>query len=266
MESHIPHRNRLWLYALTALVLIFLVLPTLVVIPMSFTSANSLAFPPPGWSLRWYENFFGQEKWLSATWVSLRMAFATMVISTAIGTAAAYALHVGRFAGQNPIRGVLIAPLMIPAILLAIGLFFVFARLGLLNTLTGLVLANTLVTLPFVIITMSAGLKSYDMAQEMVARSLGANRLTAFLTVTLPQLKLSLAASALLSFIIAFDEVVLSVFISGGDTATLTKVMFTTLRDDVDPTIAAVSTLLILIATLPPVLVQILSHSKEPKA
>ncbi|OJT95941.1 MAG: ABC transporter permease [Rhizobium sp. 63-7] len=263
MESHVPHKQRLWLYVLTALILIFLVLPTLIVIPMSFSSANSLAFPPPGWSMRWYESFFGQEKWLLSTWVSLRVAFGTMILATTLGTAAAYGLHVGSFALRGTISSVLIAPLAIPSILLAIGMFFVYASAGLLNSMLGLVIAHTLVAIPFVLITMTAGFKTYDLSQEMVARSLGASRLKAFFTITLPQLKFSVISAALLAFIVSFDEVVISVFISAGPNSTLTKVMFSTLRDDVDPTIAAVSTLMLIIATVPPLVLQLLANRKR---
>jgi len=263
MESHVSHRSRLWLYVVCGLILFFLVVPTLIVIPMSFSSANSLMFPPPGWSLRWYESFFEQEKWLASTWVSARMAFDTIILTTLTGTAAAYSLHVGKYLMRGTIYATLISPLMIPSILIAIGLFFVYASAGLLSTITGLILANTLVAIPFVLVTMAAGFKTYDMSQEMVARSLGATRLRAFMTVTLPQVKLSVIASALLSFIVAFDEVVISVFISGGPMSTLTKVMFSTLRDDVDPTIAAVSTLLIVLATVPPLVMQLLLNRKR---
>lgn len=263
MESHVTHKQRLWLYILTALILLFLVVPTLIVVPMSFSSANSLAFPPPGWSLRWYQNFFEQDKWLTAALVSLRTAFGTMIVATTVGTAAAYSLHVGKFALRGTIYATLAAPLAIPAILLAIGLFFVYASAGLLNTTAGLITAHTLVAIPFVLITMTAGFKSYDMSQEMVARSLGANRLTAFLTVTLPQVKFSLISAALLAFIVSFDEVVVSVFVSGGDVSTLTKVMFQTLRDDIDPTIAAVSTLMLVIATVPPLVLQLAANRKR---
>jgi putative spermidine/putrescine transport system permease protein len=263
MESHISHKQRLWLYVVTTLILLFLVLPTLIVIPMSFSSANSLAFPPPGWSMRWYENFFGQEKWLMSAWVSLRAAFGTMIVATVVGTAAAYSLHVGSFTLRGTIYSTLIAPLAIPSILLAIGMFFVYASAGLLNSMLGLIIAHTLVAIPFVLITMTAGFKSYDLSQEMVARSLGASRLKAFVTVTLPQVKFSVISAALLAFIVSFDEVVVSVFISGGQASTLTKVMFSTLRDDVDPTIAAVSTLMLVIATVPPFVMQLLSNSKR---
>ncbi|MGO4441107.1 ABC transporter permease [Rhizobium sp. RAF56] len=263
MESHVTHRQRIWLYALTALILLFLVVPTLIVVPMSFSSSNSLSFPPPGWSLRWYENFFSQDKWLMAALVSLRAALGTMIVATTVGTAAAYSLHVGKFALRGTIYSTLAAPIAIPAILLAIGLFFVYASAGLLNTTLGLIIAHTLVAIPFVLITMTAGFKSYDLNQEMVARSLGASRFTAFVTVTLPQVKFSVISAALLAFIVSFDEVVVSVFVSGGDASTLTKVMFQTLRDDVDPTIAAVSTLMLVVATLPPLVLQLATNRKR---
>jgi putative spermidine/putrescine transport system permease protein len=263
MESHISHKQRLWLYTVTTLILLFLVLPTLIVIPMSFSSAISLAFPPPGWSMRWYESFFGQEKWLISAWVSLRAAVGTMVVATVVGTAAAYSLHVGSFTLRGTIYSTLIAPLAIPSILLAIGMFFVYASAGLLNSTLGLIIAHTLVAIPFVLITMAAGFKTYDLSQEMVARSLGASRIRAFLTVTLPQVRFSVISAALLAFIVSFDEVVVSVFISGGEASTLTKVMFSTLRDDVDPTIAAVSTLMLVIATVPPLVLQLLANRKR---
>jgi putative spermidine/putrescine transport system permease protein len=265
MESHVSHAHRIWLYLLTALILFFLVVPTLIVVPMSFSGANSLSFPPTSWSLRWYENFFSQDKWLTAALVSLRAACGTAIVATTVGTAAAYSLSVGRFLLRGTIYSTLAAPIAMPAILLAIGLFFVYASAGLLNTTAGLIIAHTLVAIPFVLITMTAGFASYDFSQEMVARSLGASRLTAFFTVTLPQVKYSIVSAALLAFIVSFDEVVISVFVSGGDVSTLTKVMFQTLRDDVDPTIAAVSTLMLIVATVPPLVLQLATNRKRER-
>lgn len=260
MESHVSHRERLWLYGFVALVLLFLLAPTLIVIPVSFSSTTSLVFPPAGWSTRWYEAFFSQEKWLSSLWVSLQVAFGTMIVATVTGVAASYALDQGRFASKGTMKTILVAPLAVPTILIAIGIFFVYAKLGfMLNTKAGMILGHTVVAMPFVILTMLAGFNSYDASQEMVARSLGANRLKAFLTVTLPQLKLSVATSMLLSFLISFDELIISLMVASGPMSTLPRVTFATLRDDLDPTLAAVSTLMLIVTSLPPLLLHLYS-------
>ena len=263
MESHITNRQRLWLYALTGLVVSFLVLPSLIVIPMSFSGSNSLMFPPKVWSLRWYESYFTSPQWRDATLVSLRVAFLTTLLATPIGTAAAYGLHVGRFAFGTVIYGALIASIMVPVILIAIGAFFLFARLDMVNTTPALVLCDTLLAVPFVLVTVSAGLKGFDMNQEQVARSLGAARLTAFFTVTLPQIRRSVLAGAFLSFIIAFDEVVIATFLSGGEGATLTNLMFLSLRNEIDPTIATISTLMIALTTLPPLVGHLIALKRK---
>lgn len=263
MEQHVTHLRRLWLYLTTALLLLFLVVPTLLVVPMSFSPTNLLTFPPRGLSLRWYVAFFTNPTWQDATWVSLRVSVLTMLLATLIGTAVAYAIHVGRINLGNLIYGTIISPLMVPVILIGIGIYFLYARLGLVNTVVGLVLADTLLATPFVLVTVAAGLKSFDMNQEMVARSLGATRLRAFLTVTLPQIGRSVLFGALFALITAFDEVVIALFISGGESATLSKRMFSSLRDEIDPTIAAISTLLIVATTLPPIAYRLLAGRQQ---
>jgi putative spermidine/putrescine transport system permease protein len=153
-------------------------------------------------------------------------------------------LHAGNFRFARLIQGALLSALMVPLILFAVAAYFLFAQLGLVNTLTGLVLTDTVLTIPFVMVTVAAGLNSYDMNQERVAQSLGASRLRAFLTVTLPQIRFSVITGAILAFLGAFDEVIIATFLSAGENATLTARMFASLRDEVDPTIAAVSTLM----------------------
>jgi putative spermidine/putrescine transport system permease protein len=249
-ETQITHAGRLWLYVLGALVLLFLVLPSLLVIPLSFSDSRYLAFPPPGWSTRWYEAYFNAVEWRDATVLSLTAATLTMIISTALGTLAAYGMHASRSRLTQVVYATFMLPLIIPGILIAIGIFLLYARLGLNNTLTGIVLAHSVMAIPLVVITVASSLKGYDMNQEMVARSLGASRPWAFLTVTLPQIKISVVSAALLAFITSLDEVVISLFIAGGDRATLTRRMFNALRDEIDPTIAAISTLLILTSVL----------------
>ena len=247
-ETQITHGRRLWLYILVALVLLFLAIPSLLVIPLSFSDTRFLQFPPPAYSTRWYDAYFGSQEWRQATWVSFVAAFITMAISTSLGTLAAYALHTMQGRLMQVIYALFMLPLIIPAILIAIGTFLFYAQLGLNNTMTGIVLAHSVMAIPLVVITVASGLKSYDMNQEKVARSLGASRPWAFLTVTLPQIKLSVVTGALLAFITSLDEVTISLFIAGGDYATMTKRMFNALRDEIDPTIAAISTLLIAVS------------------
>jgi putative spermidine/putrescine transport system permease protein len=249
-ETQITHLGRLWLYVLGGLVLLFLILPSLLVIPLSFSDSRYLAFPPPGWSTRWYEAYFSALEWRDATRTSFIAAILTMIVSTAIGTMAAYSLHTSQSRLTQIVYATFMLPLIIPGILIAIGVFLLFARLGLNNTMTGIVLAHSVMAIPLVVITVASGLKSYDMAQELAARSLGASRPWAFLTVTLPQIRISVVSAALLAFITSLDEVVISLFIAGGENATLTRRMFNALRDEIDPTIAAISTLLILVSVV----------------
>lgn len=266
MESHVSHRQRLWLYIFVGLVIFYLIAPTLVVVPVSFNPTKALTFPPSGFSTRWYEAVLGQEKWLSAIWISLRVAFFTMILTTVIGIAAAYALHEASFRFVQTIRATLISPLAVPSILIAVGIFFVYAVTGgMLNTLHGLIVAHAVVAMPFVVLTMTSGFASYDMSQEMVARSLGASRLKAFVTVTLPQMKFSVITSLLLSFLVSFDELIIAMMVASGPHATLPRVTFATLRDDVDPSLAAISTLTLVTTSLPPLLLHIWQNRSKKK-
>ena len=159
----------------------------------------------------------------------------------------------------------MLTPMMVPLVLVAIGAFYAYVQLQLLYTVTGLVLAHTVLALPLVVIVTGSALKSYDMSQENAARSLGAPRWKAFLTVTLPQIKFGVITAGLLSFLTSFDEVVVAMFISGGDNPTLTRNMFNALRDQIDPTIASISTIMILVTTFMMVLAQTLGQDRKPK-
>ncbi len=236
--------GRLSLVAFAVLVLVFSMLPVLVIVPVSFSDARFLTFPPPGYSLRWYDAFISNPTWVEAAKTSLLVAFLTVCVTTPLGVAASYAIHNSSHWSMRYLRVVLMLPLMVPIIIVAVGVFFIYAHIGLLNSVTGLVLADVMLGLPYVVTAVTAGLQGFDPAQEMVARSLGMNRLRSFLAVTLPQIKASVISGAIFAFIQALDETIVALFISGGDNQTLTKQMFTTLRDEIDPTIAAVSTLL----------------------
>ncbi|TIP14329.1 ABC transporter permease [Mesorhizobium sp.] len=262
--TQVTHLQRLWLYIITVLAMAFLVAPTLVVIPMSFSESQFLEFPPKALSLRWYENYFMSSQWMQATLISVNVAVLSMLTATTIGTAAAYALWIGTVRFKTVFWALFALPLAIPVILLAVGSLFVFARLGLVNTTLGLTLMHTAMALPFVMIVMTAGFASYDINQEQAARSLGATRLYAFFTVTLPQVKFSVVSAMLFSFFASFDEVVVAMYISTGSGATLNRKMFASLRDQVDPTIAAISTCLVTVSVLLIVIGQ-LTRSRTPR-
>ncbi|MGE0240649.1 MAG: ABC transporter permease [Parvibaculaceae bacterium] len=245
-DPTVNHWRRLWLYLYCLAVAIFLLAPIVVVIPMSFSPSEFLEFPPSSLSLRWYRSLAQSPEWIGAAIISLKAAALTVLVATPLGIAAAYGLQYSQAPFTRLIRSALIIPLIVPVIIIAIGVFYLYARLNLVNTLLGLVLAHSVLAIPFVMVVISAGLQRFDANQELVARSLGASRLKAFLTVTLPQIRPSVMSAALFAFITSFDEVVVALFISRGPSSTLTRKMFTSLRDQVSPAIAAISTILIL--------------------
>jgi len=249
-DTQIPHARGVWLYAIAALVLAFLVVPTLIVIPMSFSGSQYLEFPPRVWSLRWYANFFGSNAWMQAAATSFKAAFLTVLVATPLGTLAAYGLFVSRMRGAAAVRTLLITPLIVPVILAGVAIFYVYVKLKLVNSLAGLVLAHSVLAIPLVMMVVTSGLKSFDMSQEMVARSLGASRPKAFALVTLPQIRFAVMTAAVLSFLTSFDEVIVALFVSGGANSTLTRNMFNALRDQIDPTIAAISTMMVLLTSV----------------
>ncbi|SIO72455.1 putative spermidine/putrescine transport system permease protein [Burkholderia sp. GAS332] len=264
-DTQITHEQRLWLYVFCALVMMFLVVPCAIVVPMSFSNASYLEFPPRIWGTRWYHAYFSSDEWRAATGVSFRVAASSTLVATVTGTTAAYALRAIESRWTRWLRAVLMLPMMVPLILIAIGTFFVYVRVDLNNTITGLVIAHTMLALPFVIISVNGGLETYDANQELVARSLGASRLKAFSTVTLPQIKLSVYAGIFFAFMTSFDEVVVALFVSGGDNATLTRLMFEDIRDQLDPTITAISTLLISISVISLLALQWIGGSKKAR-
>ena len=248
-ETQITHGQRLWLYCLAVIIMCLLVIPTVIVIPMSFSDSQYLEFPPQTWSLRWYHEYLDTPRWMNATVTSFKVASLTMLVATPFGTMAAYGLFVSGSRLGKMVFFMLMTPMIVPVILIAIGTFYVFGKLGLVNSILGLVLAHTVLSVPIVMIIITAALRTYDLNQERVAQSLGSTRLRAFFEITLPQLKFSILTAALLAFLTSFDEVIISIFLSGGGNSTLTKQMFSALRDYIDPTIAAISTLMILVST-----------------
>ncbi len=269
-ETQIRLKNRLWLYIFSFITLFLLIVPSLVVIPMSFSASQYLEFPPREWSLRWYENYFfswkvenGFNDWMAATWTSIKVAILTIFVAVPIGTMAAYGLVNSSSRISKILFPIFISPMMVPIILVAIGLFYFFVQFKLVGSILGLVIGHSLVALPLVLIIVFSALKNYDMNQEKVARSLGAGRFRAFREITLPQIKFSIISASLIAFLTSFDEIIISLFVAGGDNSTITRSMFLALRDQIDPTIAAISTILIIISSGLLIIVQLLGNKKD---
>ena len=269
-ETQIRLKSRLWLYIFSFITLFLLIVPSLVVIPMSFSASQYLEFPPQEWSLRWYENYFfswkvenGFNDWMAATWTSIKVAVLTIFVAVPIGTMAAYGLVNSSSRTSKILFPIFISPMMVPIILVAIGLFYFFVQFKLVGSVLGLVIGHSLVALPLVLIIVFSALKNYDMNQEKVARSLGAGRFRAFREITLPQIKFSIISASLIAFLTSFDEIIISLFVAGGDNSTITRSMFLALRDQIDPTIAAISTILIIISSGLLIIVQLLGNNKD---
>lgn len=256
MELSAPRARRraapLWRHGLhlyCALVFLFLMAPLLIVFPISLSSSSYLQFPPPGWSLRWYQAYLNDPIWIEATWRSVKVGLVTMVLATVLGTLLSFSLVRGRFFGKAALNQLSMLPLIMPVIVYSIAVYGLFSWMRLIGDWFAIVLGHTALAVPFVVIVMSAALRTFDIAQEHAAMSLGASRLTAILHVTLPQLYPSLISAAFLAFISSFDELVVAMFL-GGSNMTLPKKMFDNIVNEIDPTIAAVSVLQILLVTL----------------
>lgn len=248
---------------LAGLVLFYLIFPIVIVFPVSFSSARYLTFPPPGWSLRWYANFFGRSDWRSAALLSIWVACSVTLLSCTLGTPAAFGLVRGRFRGKQLINSFILSPVIVPGIIVAIGIYFAYARLGLIGQPYALVLAHTSLAVPFVVINVSASLYGLDERLEQAAASLGATPWGTFWQVTFPLIRPGILAGAVFAFITSFDELLVALFVSGSSAVTLPRLMWQELRQDIDPTIAAVSTMMIGLTTLLLISVELLRRRGE---
>lgn len=237
------------LKAFCVLVGVWLIAPTVVVIPMSFAEQRSFRFPPSGWSTDWYSNLFTDPQWLDAIVTSLEIAVAVAVISTVLGTAAAFGVERGRFRGRRVFQAFIVMPTVVPIVVFALAVYVVFLKAHLTGSFWGFVLGHTVLGLPFVIITVGAGLRSFDRDLERAALSLGASPLRTFWHVTLPMILPSVLIGALFAFLASWDEVVVSLFLVDPFTRTLPVLMYTSMTRDVDPTVAVASTLLLVFTT-----------------
>jgi putative spermidine/putrescine transport system permease protein len=246
-----PLDKALW-WALRALcigVLAFLLLPILVIIPLSFSDSTFLIYPITHWSLRWYENLFSSPEWLRAAKNSFIIAPAATLIATTLGTMAAVGLARANFPFKGLLMSVLIAPMVVPIIVVGVGTYLFFARLGLADSYTALILVHAALGAPFVLITVLATLQGFNQNLVRASLSLGAGPVSTFFRVTLPVIAPGVISGALFAFATSFDEVVVTLFLAGAEQVTLPRQMFTGIRENISPTIAAVATLLIVFTT-----------------
>ncbi len=241
-----PARALLWL--LCGLVILFLVAPIVIVMITSLNDSPYMEFPPRHLSLRWYRNFFASAQWLDPALLSLRVALVVMVCATVLGTMAAIGIVRGEFRGRRALEMFFVSPMVVPVVVLALGLFFLFSGAHLLDRPIALYLGHTLIATPLAIVLVRAGLQASDPSLQLAARSLGAGYWRALFNVTLPSIRESVAAAAVFTFLISFDEVVIAIFVGGPDATTLPKRMWESIRFEIDPTLTAISTLLTLLA------------------
>jgi len=240
-------RPAAWLYIWAAIVSIALLLPSLVVIPLSFPGNASFAFPPTSWSTRWYERFFSSEEWYGSLLASLQVAFLTMLLSVALSVSAALAMRRMSSSLRATFRSFVMAPRIVPGIIIALAIYGLFLTSGLNATYSGFVIAHTVLALPFSFIPIMTALNQFDARLEQASASLGAGRITTLFRVMLPLIAPGLVTGGLFAFVISFDEVVVSLFISGTELRTLPVKMYRSIATDIDPTIAAASTMLLLL-------------------
>jgi putative spermidine/putrescine transport system permease protein len=242
-----------WPYVFTGLVTlvaaVFLVAPLVILVIQSFTGASYLSFPPPSYGVRWYQSVFASEDWRNSFLLSLGLALLVTPLSLAIGTLASLGLTRGPLKGRRELYAILISPMVLPHIVLGLGIFRIALHLGISDSFWSFVPAHLTITVPFVVVTVTASLQTFDIGLEEAARSLGASPLRAFWHVTIPVISPGLIAGGIFSFIISFDEFIITFFLATFK-LTLPLQIFSTLMYQVKPSIAAVSTLMLVLTAV----------------
>jgi len=226
------------------LILFFLSVPALLMIPLSFAGRSGLNWPPQGFSLQHYKDLIASPLWTQAAIRSLVVGIGSATAAMLIGTPVAFLLARGQMRGKSLMLAFVLSPIIIPRMIIAVGMFYFFAKVGLVGTSFGLVLGHTVIAVPYVVMTMMAVLRNYDTRLDLAAQSLGARPWQVLRHVTFPILAAGLFSSFLFAFATSFDELTISLFASGGLSATLPKQFWDEITLQVSPTIAAVSTCL----------------------
>jgi len=250
---HVSFIERVWYFALrglAALTLLFLILPVLAIMPLSFSSSTFLVYPIPSFSLRWYQHLITSNEWRLAAKNSFIIAPSATVVATVLGTLAAIGLSKSDFRGKALLMAVLISPMIVPIVVVGVGMYLFFAPLGMANTYIGLILAHAALGVPFVVTTVLATLQGFNHNLVRASLSLGANPVTTFFRITLPIIAPGVISGALFAFATSFDEVVVTLFLAGANQVTLPRQMFNGIRENISPTIAALATILIIFSSL----------------
>lgn len=231
-------------------ILFFLVLPTLLVIPISLNDSSYIELPPKGLTLRWYIDFLSDPDWRAATIFSLKIALATTIASTIIGTLAAIGLVRGNLPGKTLLLALSLGPMIVPHVVFGVALYLVFSPLSLTGNFSGFLIAHTVLAVPYVIITVSAALERFDTSLELAALNCGASQSRAFFSIVLPNIAPAVAAASVFAFLASFDEATVAFFISDTGGKTISRKMFEDIDFNLTPVIAAVSTLLVAVSLL----------------
>jgi len=266
LPIHATLGQRLWYHLfrwLCVLVFVFLLAPIVIIIPIAFSSSSLLNYPLPELSLRWFEVIFTPYPWMLSLRNSVIIASVTTVLATSLGTLAAYGLTSVEFRLKPVLMALLISPMMVPVVITALAAYFVFARVGLAGSFTGMILAHTVLAVPFVVITVTATLHGFDRNLVRAAQSLGARPITAFFGVTLPLILPGVVSGAIFAFVTSFDEIVVALFIASPAQFTLPRQLFSGLRDNLDPSIVAIATLLIVVSIALMAVVELLRWRSE---
>lgn len=250
-------------YVFCALVFAYLVLPSIVVIPLSFNSEPFLVFPIEAFSLRWYGEFFSNVKWLPSIYHSALIACGATFLATVLGTLAALGLDRLPWGPKQLARSVFLLPIIVPVVVTGSSLYLLFAPLGLTSTFAGVIIGHSVLAAPFVVIVVLATLQGVDRNLMRAAQILGANPVTVFRRITLPLILPGVISGAVFAFAVSFDEVVLTILIAGPAQRTLPLQMLSGIKENLRPTVTAAATILVLISVILLMIVEFLRHRME---
>lgn len=244
------------------LVLFFLAAPIVLVVVLSFSQDKYITVLVSGWTLDWYVDFINSPRWMAALTNSLIVGITSTLLAVCLGSAAAIGLSHPGLPGKRFIEFLLVAPMILPTVVIGVGIYFVFAKIGLTGTMTGLILAHTTLAVPFVVVSVGAALTSFDRRLLQASSSLGATPAMTFYRIVLPIIAPGMVSGGLFAFATSLDEVVVTLFVAGPGQRTLPREMFTMIREQMTPTILAGAGILMLLATLFMILSQAVSSKK----